>query len=109
MVGKPGWGDEENRRFREVAREIVPHRQGEATDLAAVMDWVNHHMTYDHAAASLKADAVHALKDCKGHCSDYHGLCAAVGRALMPFPAARMVPLSGRLDGCNEYNPARIW
>ena len=69
-------------RFREVAREVVPHRQGEATDLAAVMDWVNAHMTYDHAAGSLKADAVHALKDCKGHCSDYHGLCAAVGRAL---------------------------
>jgi transglutaminase-like putative cysteine protease len=68
--------------FREVAQKIVPHRQGEAADLAAVMDWVNSHMTYDHAAGSLKADAVHALKDCKGHCSDYHGLCAAVGRAL---------------------------
>jgi transglutaminase-like putative cysteine protease len=51
-------------------------------DLAAVMSWVNQHMTYDHAAGSLRADAVHALTDRKGHCSDYHGLCAAVGRAL---------------------------
>jgi transglutaminase-like putative cysteine protease len=69
-------------RFREVAQEIVPRRQGEAADLTAVMDWINAHMTYDHAAGSLKADAVHALEDRKGHCSDYHGLCAALGRAL---------------------------
>jgi transglutaminase-like putative cysteine protease len=69
-------------RFRKVAREIVPQGKGAASDLAAVMDWVNAHMQYDHAAGSLKADAVHALADRKGHCSDYHGLCAALGRAL---------------------------
>lgn len=69
-------------RFREVAQQIVPGGQGEAADLAAVMNWVNGYMTYDHAAGSLKADAVHALQDRKGHCSDYHGLCASIGRAL---------------------------
>jgi transglutaminase-like putative cysteine protease len=69
-------------RFRDAVKSIVPKPQGAANDLAAVMDWVNQRMTYDHGAASLKADAVHALQDKRGHCSDYHGLCAALGRAL---------------------------
>jgi len=69
-------------RFRRVAADIVPRRTDAATDLAAVMDWVNERMTYDHAAGSLRADAVHALEERRGHCSDYHGLCAALGRAL---------------------------
>lgn len=69
-------------RFRKAAREAVPQRTGEAADLAGLMDWVMGRMTYDHAAGSLRADAVHALEDHKGHCSDYHGLCAALGRAL---------------------------
>lgn len=67
---------------RAVAREVVPRPQGAAADLAAMMDWVIAHLQYDHGAASLKADAAHALRDRKGHCSDYHGLCAALGRAL---------------------------
>jgi transglutaminase-like putative cysteine protease len=69
-------------RFRAAARQIVPRSRGEAADLAAVMRWVNAHLVYDHAAGSLKADAVHALEGRRGHCSDYHGLCAAFGRAL---------------------------
>ena len=69
-------------RFRTAVKSIVPKPQGAANDLSAVMDWVNLRMTYDHGAASLKADAVHALEDKRGHCSDYHGLCAALGRAL---------------------------
>src|SRR5262249_15368400 len=28
------------------------------------------------------ASALHALEKKRGHCSDYHGLCAALGRAL---------------------------
>ena len=32
--------------------------------------------------ASLAASAVHALEKRRGHCSDYHGFCAALGRAL---------------------------
>lgn len=69
-------------RFRRLARRIVPEQRGEASDLAAVMAWVNDTMKYDHAVASLRASAEHALKEQRGHCSDYHGLCAAVGRAL---------------------------
>jgi len=39
-------------------------------------------LTYDHANASLRADANHAFSQLRGHCSDYHGLCATMGRAL---------------------------
>jgi transglutaminase-like putative cysteine protease len=69
-------------RFQAVAHEIVPERKNPAQDLAAVMDWLNDHMTYDHAQASLWASSEHALTKKTGHCSDYHGLCAAFGRAL---------------------------
>jgi transglutaminase-like putative cysteine protease len=69
-------------RFLKVAREVVPEKHGAARDLADVMDWVNNTMRYDHAAASLRASSEHALMTKVGHCSDYHGLCAAVGRAL---------------------------
>jgi len=63
-------------------REIVPRRSGAAEDLAAVMTWLNQRMKYDHSSASLKASSRHALETLGGHCSDYHGLCAAFGRAL---------------------------
>jgi transglutaminase-like putative cysteine protease len=66
--------------LRKLAKEIVPERRGESTDLAAIMGWVNDSLTYDHA--SLRASSEHALKERRGHCSDYHGLCAAFGRAL---------------------------
>jgi transglutaminase-like putative cysteine protease len=69
-------------RFRKAAREAVPESRGEAQDVAAVMSWVDRHMKYDHSAASLRASSEHALTTGAGHCSDYHGLCAAVGRAL---------------------------
>jgi hypothetical protein len=46
------------------------------------MQWIDQHLTYDHAAASLRADAGHAFRERRGHCSDYHGLCAAMGRAI---------------------------
>jgi transglutaminase-like putative cysteine protease len=69
-------------RFRKLAQEIVPKGQGEAKDLAALMAWVNKTMTYDHSTASLRASSEHALENKRGHCSDYHGFCAALGRAL---------------------------
>lgn len=69
-------------KLQDIARQIVPQRGGEAQDLTQVMDWVNSQMKYDHDAASLQASSEHALANRKGHCSDYHGLCAALGRAL---------------------------
>lgn len=69
-------------RLRKLALDIAPQRLGPAGDLAAAMDWVQQHLKYDHAAASLQASSEHALTRRTGHCSDYHGFCAAVGRAL---------------------------
>jgi transglutaminase-like putative cysteine protease len=47
-----------------------------------VLGWVNGHLKYDHVNASLQASSAHAIETRAGHCSDYHGLCAAFGRAL---------------------------
>ncbi len=62
--------------------KVAPARENPARELTSVFDWVSANMTYDHVNASLKASATHALEKRRGHCSDYHGLCAAFGRAL---------------------------
>jgi transglutaminase-like putative cysteine protease len=69
-------------RFQKLAMDLVPERRGVVSDMGTVMNWVNSTMTYDHTRASLKASSEFALENRRGHCSDYHGLCAAVGRAL---------------------------
>jgi transglutaminase-like putative cysteine protease len=69
-------------RLRQLARGITPEPRGAARDMAEVLAWVSGYMRYDHAAASLRASSEHALATGAGHCSDYHGLCAAMGRAL---------------------------
>lgn len=69
-------------RVRKLVVDVVPKPKNPSDDLASVMRWVNRYMKYDHDEASLKASAMHALDKKAGHCSDYHGLCAAFGRAL---------------------------
>lgn len=69
-------------RFEKLLQEIVPVRHGPVSDLAAVMTWADRHFTYDHSQASLTASSAHALEQLRGHCSDYHGFCAAMGRLL---------------------------
>ncbi len=69
-------------RLRKVLKELEPESHSPAKDLTDAMEWVDNHLTYDHARASLKASSEHALDVEGGHCSDYHGLCAAFGRAL---------------------------
>lgn len=66
----------------QVLHEIIPASRGTAGDLRSVLDWVDQHLEYDHVRASLQADANHALEYRRGHCSDYHGLCATMGRTL---------------------------
>jgi transglutaminase-like putative cysteine protease len=73
-------------RFKKLVLDVVPKPKNASDDLASVMKWVNRYMTYDHGNASLKGSAEHALIKKTGHCSDYHGLCAAFGRAL-GYPA----------------------
>src|SRR5690606_201154 len=63
-------------------RELVPRRTNAARDLGKVFHWIDDNLTYDHVTASLQADANHALAFRRGHCSDYHGLCATMGRVL---------------------------
>jgi len=69
-------------RLRKLVIDVVPKPMNASDDLASVMKWVNNYMKYDHVNASLKGSAEHALTKKMGHCSDYHGLCAAFGRAL---------------------------
>lgn len=53
-----------------------------SADLRLAMDWLQENMVYDHSNASLAASSRHAILNRRGHCSDYHGLCAAFGRRL---------------------------
>jgi len=69
-------------RFRKLLGEIVPQPASGLGDLAAVLQWASEHFTYDHHDASLRADSARMLDARRGHCSDYHGFCAAMGRAL---------------------------
>ena len=69
-------------RFEKLLQQIVPNRLGGIQDLDAVMTWVSGNFTYDHVNASLAASSVHAIEQRRGHCSDYHGFCAAMGRLI---------------------------
>lgn len=62
--------------------EITQQPKRGPSSLVAAMRWVNANLEYDHVKASLRADADHALAFRRGHCSDYHGLCATLGRNL---------------------------
>jgi transglutaminase-like putative cysteine protease len=77
---QPSLGDDAS--FRTTLGQIVPSRKGAARDLIEVMNWVDQNIKYDHVTASLKADARFAFTQRRGHCSDYHGLCATMGRSL---------------------------
>jgi hypothetical protein len=71
-----------DQRFGTLVGEIIPNRGNPLQDMATVMDWVIRDFKYDHDDASLQASSLHALTKHHGHCSDYHGFCAAMGRAL---------------------------
>ena len=69
-------------RFTKLVREIVPQPGNPLSDLTTVMNWVSTNFKYDHVDASLRASSVHGLERRLGHCSDYHGFCASLGRAM---------------------------
>jgi len=69
-------------RFEKLLKQIVPKPANPLSDMTTVMDWVIRDFNYDHHDASLQASAVHALEKRHGHCSDYHGFCASMGRVL---------------------------
>ena len=69
-------------RFNQLLREIVPNQTNSLLSLGLVMNWTQDHFEYDHHDASLRASAEHALTKRRGHCSDYHGFCASLGRVM---------------------------
>ncbi len=69
-------------RIDSLAHKIVPEPANPARGLGSVMRWVSDTMKYSHEECSLQGSAVHALDKKVGHCSDYHGLCTALGRSL---------------------------
>ncbi|MBL4885664.1 MAG: transglutaminase domain-containing protein [Planctomycetaceae bacterium] len=75
-----------NGEFQEIIRQIQSRSQSvvqrSEVGLFSAMKWIDKNLTYDHVIASLQADPLHALTHKRGHCSDYHGLCAALGRSL---------------------------
>jgi transglutaminase-like putative cysteine protease len=68
--------------FAKTVETIVPKVNDPADDLFQAMNWIDRNLTYDHVNASLQADADHAFSQRRGHCSDYHGLCATMGRSM---------------------------
>ena len=73
--------DEQQAYDAELAK-VIQRPTGRASDLFPVMNWIEQNLAYDHVRASLAADANHAFQLRRGHCSDYHGLCATMGRSL---------------------------
>ncbi|HLQ43495.1 MAG TPA: transglutaminase domain-containing protein, partial [Planctomycetaceae bacterium] len=69
-------------RFGKLLAEVVPQRISPLRDVEQVLGWVHRNFEYDHVDASLRADSLHGLTKHRGHCSDYHSFCAAMGRAL---------------------------
>ncbi|WP_417381571.1 transglutaminase-like domain-containing protein [Gimesia sp.] len=73
---------QDQQQFQQVLKQIGNKNEMKNPDLMQAMSWIDQNLTYDHINASLQADANHALNKRRGHCSDYHGLCATLGRAL---------------------------
>ncbi len=69
-------------RFERLLTEIMPRSTAPLAGLGSIMQWAQDNLAYDHHDASLRASAEHALTKRRGHCSDYHSLCASLGRAM---------------------------
>jgi transglutaminase-like putative cysteine protease len=69
-------------RLRKLIESAFAPPSNPLADMTAVMGWAQSNLTYDHNDASLAARSTHALEKRHGHCSDYHSLCAALGRAM---------------------------
>lgn len=87
-----------NDKVKQLLGEVLPAQNAPFDNVAHIIAWTNANMKYTHDNASLAASSQHAIENRAGHCSDYHGLCAAFGRALgyptrvtygiNPFPKA---------------------
>jgi hypothetical protein len=50
--------------------------------MQGVIGWVDRRFRYDSTDASLAPSAEHGLEKLCGNCSDYHAVCASLGRVL---------------------------
>jgi transglutaminase-like putative cysteine protease len=73
---------EAGEQFTRVLAQITAKPGDARGRLFGAMEWIDANLTYDHVHASLQADPNHAFNERRGHCSDYHGLCAVMGRSL---------------------------
>ena len=69
-------------RAKELARKIVGEEKNPVRQAHLLMAWIMKTLNYDHNTCSLEASSVWALDKKVGHCSDYHGLATALGRAV---------------------------
>jgi transglutaminase-like putative cysteine protease len=87
-----------NDEVKDLIAKIVPEKKNPYSDFTQVLQWADENLKYSHENASLQASTENALAKHGGHCSDYHSLCSAFGRALNsptrvtyginPFPKA---------------------
>ena len=77
---------ETKKQLESVLSNALPKKNNNGLDVQAILQWTDDNLTYSHTNASLKGDAKHAMDQKQGHCSDYHGLCSALGREL-GYPA----------------------
>jgi len=68
--------------YQKLATQIAGKATTTGQRVQAINDWVQDTLTYDHSNTSLTASSDHALKQKRGDCSDYHGLCSSLGRSL---------------------------
>lgn len=69
-------------KFKKLAGQIASGKPNPAAELNEILAWAHTNLTYDHTNTSLVASSEHALEKKRGDCSDYHGLCASLGRSL---------------------------
>ncbi|HZZ73339.1 MAG TPA: transglutaminase-like domain-containing protein [Pirellulales bacterium] len=68
--------------IQQLVNKLVGKPSNPLKDMTTVWTWAQTNLKYDHDHASLQASSLHAIEEMEGHCSDYHGLCSAMGRAL---------------------------
>ena len=68
--------------YQEIVGQIQSVSDKKSQQFTKAIEWVDQHLTYDSANASLTADPAHGLIHRRGHCSDYHGLCGTFAREI---------------------------
>lgn len=68
--------------YKKIVGQIQSESDQNSQQFMKAIEWVDKHLTYDSANASLTADPAHGLIHRRGHCSDYHGLCGTFAREI---------------------------